>query len=265
MTSHQPWRAKVRDILRDGAVSIGSLSRRLERTSGWVRIVHYHHVSGNERGGLSRQLDYLRNYGDFLSLDEVVSLLEAGDPIKGCYFCITFDDGFKSCVTGALPVLVEKRVVAAFFVPTKYVGGSEVEDGKVYAEFLGQGPPEPFLSWDDCRQLVGAGMIVGSHSHSHANLRLLDGQGVTEELRLSKEKIERELGRRCDHFACPFGIPGVHCGVDREPVVARELGYRSFLTAQRGPVRHGESPYWLRRDHLIARWGNYQLRYFLSR
>jgi hypothetical protein len=50
----------------------------------------------------------------------------------------------------------------------------------------------------------------------------------------------------------------------RHPQMAGRVGYRSFLTTQRGSNRQGRSSLDIRRDHLLANWGNYQLRYFLG-
>ena len=82
---------------------------------------------------------------------------------------------------------------------------------------------------------------------------------------ISKDLIEQETGAPCRHFSAPWGKPGV----DYEPVVhpplAKRTGYSSFVTTQRGPNRSGSDPYQLRRDHLMANWEDYHLRYWLSR
>jgi hypothetical protein len=84
------------------------------------------------------------------------------------------------------------------------------------------------------------------------------------ELRQSKQMIEAELGVACDHFCCPFGRENIDYLPDRDPNIARRVGYKSFLSAHRGAMRQGGSPMMVRRDHLLAGWGNAQLRYFFS-
>ena len=47
-------------------------------------------------------------------------------------------------------------------------------------------------------------------------------------------------------------------------VIARRVGYKSFLSGHRGAMTQGGSEMMVKRDHLLAGWGNYQLRYFFS-
>ena len=107
-------------------------------------------------------------------------------------------------------------------------------------------------------------MTIGSHSAGHRPLIGLGDAEARTELAASKAAIETALGRPCDHFCCPWGKPGRDFKVERDPEVARGLGYRSFLTTKYGAMRPGESPFAIRRVGLIARFGSYQLRYFLS-
>lgn len=208
----------------------------------------------------------MRNFGDFISLDDAVEVLESNRPPNGRYFCITFDDGFKNCMTNAMPILLDYGVHAAFFLPTKYVDLSVGEDGRLCSEFFGDEKiVMEFLSWEDCRKMAREGMTFGSHGVNHVRLIDLSEEEVERELKESKAAIERELGLPCRHFCAPVGHPGVDFRVDRAPRIAKSLGYRSFLTGRRGSVRRKSNPMLLERQHLIAAWETYQLRYFLSR
>jgi hypothetical protein len=92
----------------------------------------------------------------------------------------------------------------------------------------------------------------------------LDEAGVEAELKGSKQAIETELSRACDHFCCPFGREGIDFLAHRDPDIARRVGYKSFLSGHRGAMTQGGSEMMVKRDHLLAGWGNYQLRYFFS-
>ena len=261
----QPALARARGVLRDAAVTALSVGRWSDTTKGWIRFPFYHHVFDDERGGFARQLDLMATMGDFIGLDAAVRMLESNAPLDGRYFCITFDDGFKNWFTNAVPILVDRGAAAAFFLVTSYIGTSAETDRDALLRFYEEGDRlMEFLDWDDCREMVAAGMTIGSHTVNHVHLANLDEAAAEAELRQSKQAIEAELGLPCDHFCCPFGRENVDYLPDRDPKIARQVGYKSFLSGHRGAMRQGDSAMMVRRDHLLAGWGNAQLRYFFS-
>lgn len=256
---------KARTQARDWAVRALAAGRSLDTGSGWIRFPYYHHVFDDERDGFSRQLSFMADHGDLIGLDDAVAMLAANEPIEGRFFCITFDDGFKNWITNAAPILADHGATVAFFVVTGFIGTSIDQDLEKLLGFYDSGDLlMEFLDWDDCRALAAAGHIVGSHTQGHVHLADLDIAEAEAELKGSKETIEAELGRACDHFCCPFGREGVDYLADRDPDIASRVGYKSFLTTRRGKNGVGASPLSIRRDHLLAGWGDYQLKYFFS-
>ena len=108
-------------------------------------------------------------------------------------------------------------------------------------------------------------MSFGSHTVQHQLLSGLSAEEVENEMRLSKEEIERRLGTPCEHFCAPVGRPGLDFVVERDPAIAARLGFRSFLTTRRGSADRRPDPMSVERDHMLAAWGVHQLRYFLAR
>ena len=262
-----PIAARLRRAARDTAIRTLSLGHRIDRGTGWVRFPYYHHVFDDERASFERQIDYLARFGEFVSLDDALSLLEGEATIDGRYFCISFDDGFKSCVTGALPVLAERGIPWTVYVVSDFVGHSLAPGDPIASEvfnFTGHGTMLYFLDWSDCRAMADTGVTIGSHGATHARLAALDDASAVREIVGSKETIEREMGRPCVHFCPPFGLPDRDFVGNRDPKFAREAGYRSFVTGRRGPARPGVDAFALGRDHIVAGWGTHQLRYFLS-
>lgn len=260
------FRERVRSRVRDAAVFALSTRSRFARDGNWLRFPYYHHVFDDERKGFSAHLRAMRNVGEIISLDDATTLMESEDPVDGRYFCITFDDGFRNCHTNAVPILVDHRATAAFFLPTQYIGSDPEKDRDVVLGFYAHGNiMMDFLNWEECREMDRAGMTIGSHTVTHPRLATLSESEVERELGQSKAEIERELGRPCEHFCCPTGRPVLDFQVDRDPEIARRLGYRTFLTTRRGSIAHKPDPYMVERDHLMAGWGVFQLRYFLAR
>jgi len=256
--------ARARGLARNSAIRLLAAGRSPDKKD-WIRFPYYHHVFDDEVEGFARQLRYMASLGDFIDLDDAVAMLDGGGKIDGRYFCITFDDGFKNWATNAAPVLLNAGARAAFFIVTGFIGTSIDEDRDKLLGFYDQGDLlMEFLSWDDCRALADAGMIIGSHTINHVHLADLDDNAAEAEMKGSKDIIEAELGRPCDHFCCPFGREGIDFIASNHPGMAEGASYKSFLTGQRGAMRRGASSMNIRRDHMLAGWGDYQLKYFFS-
>tara|TARA_B110000438_G_C15760764_1_gene627177 strand:+ start:696 stop:1535 length:840 start_codon:yes stop_codon:yes gene_type:complete len=254
---------RTRAIVRDGMIGVLSRTRSIDK--GGIRFPYYHHVFDDEQKGFARQLKYMASIGDFISLNDAVTMLNSDDAIDGSYFCITFDDGFKNWATNAAPLLLDAGAIAAFFVVTSYIGTSIENDQKKLMSFYNEGDRLiEFLSWNDCRDLANAGMIIGSHTTNHVHLADLNYDLAKFELKGSKDKIEAELKLPCNHFCCPFGREGIDFFGHRHPKIAKELGYKSFLTGHRGIMRKAAPNMVIKRDHMLANWGDYQLKYFFS-
>jgi len=265
-TAHLSLKNRLRNPVRNGVVFALSLTGSIPRGSNWIQFPFYHHVFDDERRGFEKHLRYMKNFGDFISLDDAVGILESNRPVSGRYFCITFDDGFKNCMTNAMPLLLKYGAPAAFFVPTKYIDFSPDKSGGISGKFFdNEKIVMEFLSWDDCRKMSAEGMAFGSHGVSHTRLIDLSEEEAERELGESKAKIEQELGMPCRHFCAPVGIPGVDFLPDRDPRIAKRVGYQSFVTGRRGSLRRKPDPMLLERHHLVAAWRTGQLRYFLSR
>ena len=257
---------RARGVARKAAILALSVGRSPDDNEGWIRFPFYHHIFDDERPGFARQLDFMASHGDFIGLDDAVNMLESGASISGRYFCVSFDDGFKNWITNAVPILLDHGVPAAFFVAAGYIGTSVERDReKLLGFYDNRDLLMEFLSWDDCREMADAGMTIGSHTMNHVHLIDLDDDGVEAELADSKQLIEAELGRACVHFCCPFGRANIDYRPDHHPAIALRIGYRTFLATTRGAVRQGASLMGIPRDHLLAGWENYQLRYFFSR
>jgi peptidoglycan/xylan/chitin deacetylase (PgdA/CDA1 family) len=258
-------RFRVRTLLRDVTVSAAALGRSMRNAPDGIRFPYYHHVFPDERRGFLRHLDVMGNFGDFISLDQAVEMLEFGERIDGRYFCITFDDGIRCCHDIATPILAERGIPAAFFIVTDYTADTDVGERRVCRPLhAGVSHRYEYLTWSECRDIVDAGMTIGSHTRSHVRLKNLNANEARRQLRESKRTIEEKLGTECRHFACPWGQPGHDFEVQRDVDTAAELGYRTFLTTQRGINLDGRSPFAICRDNMLASWGDAQLHYFLS-
>lgn len=100
---------------------------------------------------------------------------------------ITFDDGNKSDVAVALPLLLQNSLTAKFFVCAGRIG----EPG--------------YLDRDDLTMLLNAGMQLGSHGMHHVNLRHTSAEQLDDEINMAREIIGDACGIPINEIAIPFG------------------------------------------------------------
>ena len=159
-------------------------------------------------GEPQRELDP-READVWVSRDHFLSLLDSvvgRDDVR-----ITFDDGNASDIKEALPALAARNLSATFFV----VAGRLAEPA--------------FLNADDVRELVAAGMKIGSHGMHHRRWPGLGECALREELVQARAILEDVVGRAVTEAACPFGA------YDRRVLRSlRDCGYERVYTSDRG-------------------------------
>jgi len=87
-------------------------------------------------------------------------------------------------------------------------------------------PPRLTLDWSEVRRIVARfpGFEIGGHSVGHVNLARLDAESCRREILGCAKDIERETGRRPDHFSFPYGR------ATREACrIAAECGFRAAV------------------------------------
>jgi peptidoglycan/xylan/chitin deacetylase (PgdA/CDA1 family) len=160
-------------------------------------------------------------------------------------------------------LLREAGFSACFFLVTGLVGAAPEHVRDFCSEQLHLPRPVEVMSWDDAHRLFELGHEVGSHTRSHPNLARVSAEALQDELRGSRDELERRLGRPVRHVSAPYGNAASFA--PRVSQAAEESGYASCSSALRGINAGGADVYALRRDHLSAGWPLREVRYFLSR
>lgn len=106
---------------------------------------------------------------------------------------ITFDDGLKSVVTNAAPILKEYDIPWTFFPVSDW---SDMKTDWIR---------DMVMTWDDVEALMAAGAELGSHSCTHPDFATLDSQQIADELGGSREVFRQRVGVAPTTFAIPFG------------------------------------------------------------
>jgi peptidoglycan/xylan/chitin deacetylase (PgdA/CDA1 family) len=139
---------------------------------------------------------------------------------------LTFDDGYQSMRTVALPWLLRFGYPAVLFVPTDYIGGFNGFDARYE-------PEEPICDWDDLRELERLGVSIQSHGASHRSFSKLGLLEQEEELVRSKSILETGLKKPVEAFAYPYGDGGTEPRLTGRAL--ERAGYRAACLYKGGP------------------------------
>ena len=168
-------------------------------------ILQYHKVTSRfEIGGtrvtpkqFEKHIITVKNLG-YKNLD-VNELLEPSKSFHQKSVLFTFDDGFECVYTQAFPLLKKHGYSGAVFIVTGFIGRENDWDASFGLRFR-------HLSEEQIIELDRSGWLIGSHSHTHPDLRKLTDRELEAELRVSKERLEDIVNHEVTAFAYPFGL-----------------------------------------------------------
>lgn len=172
-----------------------TLAARGPATSATGRILAYHSVGTPEWGvndvrprDFERHLQIAADDGwRFATPAQVVAAPQER------LLAVTFDDGVRSVLHNAAPVLAHHGIPSTMFVVTGWADGRH-PDG-----------PAHVLDWTELVALRATGMTLASHSVSHPDFGRLDPGAARAELAESRVRMREVLGEDVEEFAIPFG------------------------------------------------------------
>lgn len=203
-------------------------------------VLYYHSVmleEGNEVRmpplQFEAQMSYLREEGyETITLDQLYKAFYEGGVLPAKPVVITFDDGYLDNYTNAFPILKRYGFTASVFMVSGYIGG------------------EGFMSWPQLKELSANGWEIEGHTVNHPYLTQMDRTIIFNELRDSKETLEKGLGKPVKYFAYPYG----DLNTDITKAV-KDTGYLMAFTTARGWVEQNFDQYHLQRVYCYANMG----------
>jgi peptidoglycan/xylan/chitin deacetylase (PgdA/CDA1 family) len=176
-------------------------------------ILSYHKIGNPPRDGwhtwnytgveeFSSQLEWFHRRGwEFLSARDFLNASSGSVELPEKSVLVTFDDAYESLLANALPVLRKFSAPGVVFVPTQFVGETNLFDHGVE-------PVERIAGWDTLAAMESAGISVESHGSTHRAFSSLNDLEIEQELALSKRAIRENLGKDSRLFAFPYGDGG---------------------------------------------------------
>lgn len=109
--------------------------------------------------------------------------------------------------------------------------------------------------WDNLKEMADSGIVeIGAHTAGHRILTRLSENDCKHELQTSKNEIEKNLNRACDHFAYPNGLHG-DFSKDTERWID-ETGFKSAVTTVEGFNNHLSNPLALNRFGIFGHYSH---------
>ena len=210
-------------------------------------VVYYHRISDDcstpwtlPSEMFIRQVGWLQRHFELISLDETRRRILSGSNDRPAV-SITFDDGYSENCRIAIPWLVKHRVPCTYFVTAR-----NVLECRPFDHDLARGLDCPPNSIEELRAMAAAGIEIGSHTYTHADLgRISDPRLLQYELVAAGKDIEAALGRPMRYFAFPFGQY-----VNLNPAafeLAHKAGYQAVCSAYGGVNFPGDDAFHLQR------------------
>ncbi len=178
------------------------------------------------------EMKYIHDAGyHVIPMSDLLKFLRHEITVPSNSVCITIDDGYKSAVVYAAPVLKKYGYPWTFFI---------------YPDFVTTAEGAGAVSWNDLLALQADGIDIESHSMTHPNLKLHKQKvkGVwhdftpdeyaawlNNETAGSKALLEQKMGKKIICFAYPYGEYNTQ--VEDAAIAA---GYEAIFTVADNPV-----------------------------
>ena len=212
-----------------------------------VSVVMYHRIANDAANAWTTHTDvFVREIRWLQRHFDLVSLAEAQDRIRSprsdrAAVSITFDDGYAVNSQCALPMLIDAAIPFTYFVTS-----SAVLQRACFPHDVAMGNSFEPNTLDQLRELTAAGVEVGGHTRTHADLgEIQDEVALYDEIVTASREIETALDRPVRYFAFPFGQ---HANLNvRGFEIAADAGFEGVVSAYGGYNFPGDDAFHLQR------------------
>lgn len=233
-------------------------SQRTARGMAPVMVLFYHRVADEPLNDwtidierFQTQVEWIRDSYEIVSLADAQRRIASGrnqEPVVA----ITFDDGYADNCLSAVPWLIDQGLPFTYFVATNHVLSGEPFDHDTAA-----GAPLDPNTPEQLRDMADAGVVLGAHTRSHADLGPIDDEdALHEEIVGSKRDLEQLTGKPVPYFAFPFGMPANMSQAAFR--TAFRTGYWGVCSAYGGYNVPGDDSFHLQRIHGDPSWSRFR-------
>ena len=165
----EQWRTEYAAYRKTGAPVLMYHAVGYETGPDWPRSL----IMGPEL--FEEHLGYLKEQGyTMVTVEQLAKRLEQGQSVDK-YVALSFDDGYKNNHSVALPIMQKYDAKGSFFVINKEMGDKE------------------HMNEAEIKEMIAAGMELGSHTYSHAPLAKIDTKYLVWELDTSRYWLKKKF------------------------------------------------------------------------
>ena len=258
----------------------GDAPREVPRQETQVPVLFFHHIDENVTGDTvitPRKFDeislFLENEGYVtIGFDDLVAYVDEGEPLPENPVILTFDDGYRSNLTYAAPILRARGQEATVFVIGVSMGKDMYKDTDI--------PIIPHFSWAEAKEWRDV-IALGSHTYDMHQSPETDGPDFREGVLPKPDEIPglhyslflSDIYRSIQDMKAAWGQPPLAFAYPygkyspETEAVLKELGIRVSLTVSpgRNPVVRGdpESLYHLHRFEVFETTSLAEIKHYL--
>ena len=159
----------------------------------------------------AQQMAFLSQNGfNVITLEQFIEYKDGNRKPPSKTVVITFDDGYRDNYINAFPILEKYNFKGTFFIVTDYIDGDRIFHWLKLGEKSLAHSQENKQYWlplsrGEILDMSAQGACFGSHTRSHCSLNSVDKNVAMEELKGSKECLEKILLKPVRCFCYPYG------------------------------------------------------------
>lgn len=183
--------------------------KNLSYSSEELIVVNYHSTPKKFIPNFKHQLNLFKKHFNIINANELDNYFEGKLISNKPNLLFTFDDGLKNNLYAA-EILKQNNITAFYFLVPDFIDTEKTKQKNYYLKHIRpivntaiDSEPEDFeaLSWEEGKQLMKDGNIIGSHTQTHT---IIGGkyseEVIKKEIIGSKKYIEQMIGIKINAF-----------------------------------------------------------------
>jgi peptidoglycan/xylan/chitin deacetylase (PgdA/CDA1 family) len=195
---------------------LGSIEMPFFKINGYLNkhdliVLNYHSTPLKFKDNFEKQINFYQAHFSIISPNDLKNFYANKLESKKPKLLITFDDGLSNNKY-ALQILDKYKIKALLFIVPDFIAATQQKE--YYTTHIRNeinpfidSQPEDFtaLSWNELKEIIANGHLVGSHTMSHTlKANTSDNEVLNREITTSKNSIESQLNISVENFSAPF-------------------------------------------------------------